>query len=112
MNSPSQTLSLIRNRQIDQETLENQNETLDNIAIPEANIVNNTEDTAVYSRESHNGINFVDTSGAISEASVQVQDESEDGASQAETIPCDNLRSPVSSKKQKEIVVQRHYKRV
>ena len=54
----------------------------------------------MYSRTSHNGINSVDTSGAISEASVQVQDESEDGASQVETIPCDNLRSPVSNKKQ------------
>ena len=47
-------------------------------------------------------IRTFDTSGAISEASVQVQDESEDGASQVETIPCDNLRSPVSNKKQKD----------
>ena len=107
VSSPSQTLSLIRNRRINQETLENENETLDIIAVPEVNIVNNTEDTAVHSRASHNGINSADASGSISEASVQVQDESEDVASQADTIPCDNLRSPVSSKKQKDIVVHR-----
>ena len=96
MSSPSQTLSLIRNRRINQETLENENETLDIIAVPEVNIVNNTEDTPVHSRASHSGINSADASGSISEASVQVQDESEDGASHADTIPCDNLRSPVS----------------
>ena len=107
VSSPGQTISLIRNRRINQDTLENQNETLDIIAIPEVNIVNHTEDTAVHSRASHNGINSADASGSISEASVQVQDESEDGASQADTIPCDNLRSPVSNKKQKEIVVHR-----
>ena len=106
MDSPNQTLSLIRNRQINQETWENQNETLDSIAIPEANIVNNTDDTAVHSRACHNGINSADSSGSISEASVQVQGESEDGASQG-TIPYDNLRSPVSNRKQKEIVVHR-----
>ena len=48
---------------------------MDSIAIPEANIVNNTEDTVVRSRASHNGINSTDASGAISKASVQVQDE-------------------------------------
>ena len=107
MGSPSQTLSLIRNCQINQETWENQNETLDSIAIREANIVNNTDDTEVHSRASHNGINSADSSGSISEASVQFQGESEDGASQADTIPYDNLRSPVSNRKQKEIVVHR-----
>ena len=61
----------------------------------------------MHSRASHNGINSADASGSISEASVQVQDESENGASQSDTIPCDNLRSPVSNKKQKEIVVHR-----
>ena len=86
MSSPSQTLSLIRTRRINQETLENEKKTLDIIAIPEGNIINNTEDTAVYSRASHNGINSADASGSISEASVQVQDESEGGASQTDTI--------------------------
>ena len=105
VSSPSQTLSLIRNRRINQETLENENETLDIIAIPEVDFVNNTEDAAVLSRASHNRINSADASGSISEASVQVQDKSEDGANQADTIPCDNLRSPVSNKKQKKIVV-------
>ena len=61
----------------------------------------------MHSRASHNGINSTDAFGSISEASVQVQDESEDGASQADTIPCDILRSTVSNKKQKEIVVHR-----
>ena len=105
MSSPSQTLSLIRNWQIIQPTSENQNETLDNIAIPETNIVSNTEDTAVHSWAIHNGIISSDASCSISEASVQVQNESDDGASQADTIPCDNLRSPVSKRSQKEIVV-------
>ena len=78
VSSPGQTISLIRNRRINQDTLENQNETLDIIAIPEVNIVNHTEDTAVHSRASHNGINSADASGSISESSVPVQDESED----------------------------------
>ena len=60
----------------------------------------------MHSRASHNGISSTDASGSICEASVQVQDESEDGTSQADTIPCDSLRSPVSNKKPKEIVVQ------
>ena len=86
----NQTLSLIRNWQINQSTLENQNETLDSIAIPETNIVSNTEDTAVHSREIHNGVICSDASCSISEASVQLPNESDDGASQADTIPCDN----------------------
>ena len=90
MSSPSQTLSLIRNWQIIQPTSENQNETLDNIAIPETNIVSNTEDTAVHSRAIHNGIICSGASCSISEASVQLPNESDDGASQADTIPCDN----------------------
>ena len=61
----------------------------------------------MHSRASHNGINTAGSSGSISEASVQVQGESEDGASQADTIPYDNLRSPVLNRKQKEIVVHR-----
>ena len=107
MSSPSQTLLLIKNWEINQPTLENQNATLDSIAIPETNIFSNIEDTAVHSRAIHNGIISPDASRSISEANVQVQNESDDGASQADTIPCDNLRSPVSNTSQKEIVVQR-----
>ena len=61
----------------------------------------------MHSRASHNGINSADSSGSISEASVQVPGESEDGASQADPIPYHNLRSPVSNRKQKEIVVHK-----
>ena len=71
MSLPSQTLSLIRNRLINQLTLESQNETLGTIAIPEVNNVSNT-DTAVHSRVSQSGIISADASGSISEASAQV----------------------------------------
>ena len=81
VNSPNQNLSLIGNQHINQPTLENQNETLDSIEIPETNSVSNTGDTAVYSRASHNGIISVDASSSISEVSVPVQDEPEDGES-------------------------------
>lgn len=71
VSSPSQTLSLIRNLQINQPTLKNQNETLGINAIPEANIVSNI-DTAVHSRASHSRIISTDASGSVSEASAQV----------------------------------------
>ena len=81
MSSPSQTLSLIGNKQINQPTLKNQNETLGSSAIPKINIVSNTEDEAVNSRSGHNEIISADSSSLISEVSVPVQGQPEDRAS-------------------------------
>ena len=63
------------------------------------------KDEAVNIRSGHNEIISADASSSISEVSVPVQGKAEDGASQGDTNPRDNLRSPISNTTQKKIAV-------
>ena len=63
------------------------------------------KDEAVNIRSGLNEIISADASSSISEVSVPVQGKAEDGASQGDTNPRDNLRSPISNTTQKKIAV-------